>query len=157
MSGGRPSDEWRPVQRSRSPVINGGDHESEQDRKRRGGGPGSVRRAGNGPACRAGRFRFGRYLDAADPAASPSARDLAVMAYDAATGTAVLFGGYGRGVLGDTWTWNGTTWAKQAPAAHPTARVDAAMAYDAATSTTVLFGGIGNSPGSWLGDTWTWG
>jgi hypothetical protein len=77
------------------------------------------------------------------------------MAYDAATGTAVLFGGYYfRGVYGDTWTWTGTTWTKQAPAASPPAREVASMAYDAATGTAVLFGGYS---GSLLSDTWTWG
>lgn len=40
------------------------------------------------------------------PAASPPARLDASMAYDAATGTVMLFGGAGRhGNLGDTWTW----------------------------------------------------
>jgi hypothetical protein len=40
------------------------------------------------------------------PAVHPSARQGAVMAYDAATGTAVLFGGNRAGhLLGDTWTW----------------------------------------------------
>ena len=33
------------------------------------------------------------------------------MAYDAADGTLVLFGGEGRsGSLGDTWTWDGSAW-----------------------------------------------
>jgi hypothetical protein len=89
------------------------------------------------------------------PATSPPARWEASMAYDAATGTAVLFGGYYfRGVYGDTWTWNGTTWTKQASAASPPAREVASMAYDAATGTAVLFGGYS---GSLLSDTWTWG
>jgi len=89
------------------------------------------------------------------PAASPPAREDAAMAYDAATGTVVLFGGIGNGsdnLLRDTWTWNGTTWTKRHPAASPPAREDAAMAYDAATGTVVLFGGAGG-PGN---DTWTW-
>ena len=50
------------------------------------------------------------------------------MAYDAATGTVVLFGGERQlGTLGDTWTWDGTTWTKQAPGdqpARPDRRVD---------------------------------
>jgi hypothetical protein len=29
------------------------------------------------------------------------------MAYDAATSNIVLFGGYGHGILADTWTWDG--------------------------------------------------
>ena len=77
------------------------------------------------------------------------------MAYDAASGTVVLFGGFNRkGPLGDTWTWNGATWTKQVAAAYPPARDEAAIAYDAATGTVVLFGGFGRlGP---LGDTWTW-
>ena len=86
------------------------------------------------------------------PATSPPAREDAAMAYDAATGTAVLFGGSGD--LDDTWTWNGATWTQQHPATSPPARQAAAMAYDAATGTVVLFGGFGSS--SLLGDTWTW-
>src|SRR5215472_4159431 len=74
------------------------------------------------------------------PAVHPSARIAQAMAYDAATGTVVLFGGHNsrRGALGDTWTWDGTTWTKQHPAVHPSARYYPAMAYDAATSTAVL-------------------
>ena len=42
------------------------------------------------------------------PATSPPARDLASMAYDAATSDIVLFGGNKKhGKLGDTWTWGG--------------------------------------------------
>ena len=90
------------------------------------------------------------------PTTSPPARFGASMAYDAATGTVVLFGGLSSSdrALGDTWTWNGTTWAKQAPATSPPARGAASMAYDAATSTVVLFGGFGRA--QYLGDTWTW-
>jgi hypothetical protein len=90
------------------------------------------------------------------PASHPSGRDVPAMAYDAATGTVVLFGGEGiHGLLHDTWTWNGTTWTKQHPATSPPARAAAAMAYDAATGTVVLFGGEGIHGGS-LADTWTW-
>jgi hypothetical protein len=78
------------------------------------------------------------------------------MAYDAATGTVVLFGGFGSSsLLGDTWTWNGTTWTQQHPATSPSARDVAAVA-DAATGTVVLFGG-GSPDGGVFGDTWTWG
>ena len=137
------------------------------------------------------------------PATSPPARDEASMAYDAATGTVVLFGGNGsdrhrsvtpgpgtarpgpsstrdqparpvrrvdglrrghrhRGpvrrrrhkpaLLGDTWTWDGTTWTKQHPATSPpardgrrwpTTRPPATWSCSAATAST-------------LGDTWTW-
>jgi hypothetical protein len=79
------------------------------------------------------------------------------MAYDAATGTIVLFGGeniHGDD-FGDTWTWNGSAWTRQAPAISPAARAFAPMAYDAATRAIVLFGGF--AKGGVFGDTWTWG
>jgi Galactose oxidase, central domain len=77
------------------------------------------------------------------------------MAYDAAVGTVVLFGGEGAQgrILRDTWAWDGSTWTKQTPATSPPRRADASMAYDAATGTVVLFGGIN---GNGLGDTWAW-
>jgi len=80
------------------------------------------------------------------------------MAYDAATGTVVLFGGLGSPVppFRDTWTWNGSTWTKQHPATRPAARYLATSAYDAATGTVVLFGGVGGSNQHPLGGTWTW-
>jgi hypothetical protein len=86
------------------------------------------------------------------------------MAYDAATHSTVLFGGYRRSSSGaltqlaETWTWNGTTWTKQAPMDHPSRRYGASMAYDAATGSTVLFGGyhLTSAGLSVLADTWTW-
>ena len=91
------------------------------------------------------------------PAAHPTKRVSAAMAYDAATRTTVLFGGRtgGGAPLRDTWTWDGSTWTKRAPATSPPARENAPMAYDAATGNVVMFAGYGGS--DWLGDTWTWG
>jgi hypothetical protein len=97
------------------------------------------------------------------PVAHPPGRAGASMAYDAATSTVVLFGGSGKKTvpddplsrfLGDTWTWDGTTWTQQHPAASPSPRNDAAMAYDAATGSAVLFGGHVRG---FFSDTWTWG
>jgi hypothetical protein len=92
------------------------------------------------------------------PPVHPSARGAAGMAYDAANGTVVLFGGGGsHGTLNDTWTWNGTTWTRQHPATSPPVRDQTQMAYDAANGTVVLYGGnVGGSGGTDLGDTWTW-
>ena len=89
------------------------------------------------------------------PATSPPGRWSATMAYDPATGTVVLFGGYsGSSYLSDTWSWNGITWSHLTPATSPPARAGAMMDYDPTTGTMVLFGG---SPGSgFLSDTWTW-
>ncbi|MDR2014094.1 MAG: hypothetical protein LBP99_00520, partial [Azoarcus sp.] len=82
-----------------------------------------------------------------------------MMAYDAAHGQVVLFGGSGpTSLLNDTWTWDGSTWTQQHPANSPSPRTDAMMAYDAARGQVVLFGGFdGYSDISGpLGDTWTW-
>src|SRR5438309_11310821 len=76
-------------------------------------------------------------------AGSPSARAGAGMAYDAGTNSAVLFGGVGSTVQGDTWIWRGG-WLQLHPSSSPSARSDMAMAYDAAAGNLVLFGG-GNS------------
>ena len=46
------------------------------------------------------------------PATSPRGRQYTSMAYDAATGTVVLFGGINnksQRLFRDTWTWDGTT------------------------------------------------
>src|SRR5688572_14660643 len=80
-------------------------------------------------------------------------RSGAVMAYDAARERVVLFGGQGSIGLGDTWEWDGVSWAQQNPAASPTVRQDHAMAYDAARQRVVLFGGFSNGSGV-RGDTW---
>jgi len=74
------------------------------------------------------------------------------MAYDAARGQVVLFGGATRHFeyLGDTWTWDGTDWTSQTPVHHPSPRFGAGMAYDAARGQVVLFGGFR------IGGTWTW-
>ena len=94
------------------------------------------------------------------PATSPPAREYAVMAYDAATGDVVLFGGNNSNTsthaLGGTWTWDGATWTRQHPAIHPPARGFAAMAYDAATGNVVLFSGDSNDSTQIFGGTWTW-
>jgi hypothetical protein len=90
------------------------------------------------------------------PATSPSARGNYAVAYDAAHGQIVLFGGYsGPGAyLGDTWIWNGTTWTQKSPANSPPGRSNSAMAYDAAHAQIVLFGG--ENSGGFLSDTWVW-
>jgi hypothetical protein len=90
---------------------------------------------------------------------NPEARWGAAMAYDAAHGQVVLFGGGNQyDTFGDTWTWNGTSWTLQGPSKSPPARAWAAMAYDAAAGQIILFGGWGPSAPSegFFDDTWTW-
>jgi predicted Zn-dependent protease with MMP-like domain len=88
---------------------------------------------------------------------TPPARSSAAMAYDAATGQVVLFGGLntGDGRLGDTWVWNENNWYSESPSASPSARSGASMAYDAALGEVILFGGF-DEYGNELNDTWAW-
>ena len=89
------------------------------------------------------------------PTDSPPARYGASMAYDAATGDMVLFGGISaNGDLADTWIWNGINWSEALPTTSPPSRYAASMAYDATTDNVVLFGGLEDR--SILQDTWTW-
>ncbi len=78
------------------------------------------------------------------PAHSPSARSGAAMAYDAAHGVVVLFGGQARGPQGmtqnvDTWTWDGSDW-RQVPTLHAPSPFPPApaMAYDESSHQLVL-------------------
>ena len=64
------------------------------------------------------------HLDRAVTRDKPASPLAASMAYDPATSQLVLFGGHGAAAsLGDTWTWDGTTWTQQTPATSPTARM----------------------------------
>lgn len=90
----------------------------------------------------------------------PSPRWGHAMAYDAARGVTVLFGGAeGSGGTvrnAETWEWNGTTWS-QRDVSGPSARRNHAMAYDAVRGVTVLFGGnINNSSDDPSNETWEW-
>jgi hypothetical protein len=64
------------------------------------------------------------------------------MAYDAADGTVILFGGQGRsGSLDDTWVWSGSAWAEAHPATSPPALAGAQMTYDPVSHDILLVGG----------------
>ncbi len=100
-------------------------------------------------------------IDAAPPQAcgagvsGPGARRDHGFVYDAARRVSLLFGGYaGSGALGDTWTWDGTTWREVCPAKAPSPRAGAALAYDRARGTVVLFGGLVGGTAS--AETWSW-
>src|SRR5262249_15461936 len=88
----------------------------------------------------------------------PSPRTGAGMAYDAAQGQMVLFGGrtYAGRLFSDTWTWNGAGWTKRSVAHSPPPRSAMGMAYDAARQEIVMFGGWGKIGRRRLNDTWTW-
>ncbi len=97
---------------------------------------------------------------------SPPANNGASMAYDAADGYVVMFGGYNPDVityqknatliggdLGSTWKFSGGRWTNITPAISPEARDSAFMAYDPAEGYVLLFGGI-NTTYAPLSDTW---
>src|SRR2546421_96454 len=89
---------------------------------------------------------------------APSPRFFSAMAYDAAHGQVVLFGGESSrrpALPNDTWTWDGTDWMQQHPAHSPGSRMYAGSAYDPATSRVLMFGGL-DSSGEPVNETWTW-
>jgi hypothetical protein len=86
-------------------------------------------------------------------ARSPLVRQSHSMAYDAARGRTVLFGGSTQiQSLGDTWEWDGSSWT--GGPASPPARVRHAMVGTGGHGRVLLFGGsIGTAS---LSDTWEW-
>ena len=84
----------------------------------------------------------------------PAARARAAMAFDPLRAECVLFGGYDGTVLGDTWVWNGSSWARRLPALSPAPRYHHAMAFDPGRGTVVLHGGTDGS--LVFQDTWEW-
>ncbi|MFI5414509.1 MAG: hypothetical protein ACHQ16_02430 [Candidatus Lutacidiplasmatales archaeon] len=95
------------------------------------------------------------------PSTCPSAREDAMMAYDATLDGVVLFGG-GISFLGftraynDTWLFSGGVWRNltAAAGAAPSPRLGSAMTWDPLDNDVVLFGGA-LANGVTLGDTWT--
>ena len=87
----------------------------------------------------------------------PARRAGQAMAFDAARGEAVMFGGVGDLGFDDTWTWDGSGWHERHPISNPSARTAHVMAYDASRQRVVLFGGSGTVHTlDDLGDTWEW-
>ncbi len=81
------------------------------------------------------------------------------MAYDAARGVVLLFGGDDSvNDSGNTWAYDGDDWAQQPTWASPFPRHGHAMAYDAAQQRVIVHGGWHNGPLSdayfWAGDRW---
>lgn len=86
----------------------------------------------------------------------PSARNAAQMVYDAAHGVCVLTGGQDSGgVLGDTWTFDGTKWAALTTPS-PTIR-DHMLAFAPTTAQVVRFGGFVAPPNTTTNETWSIG
>jgi hypothetical protein len=87
---------------------------------------------------------------------TPGVRSGHAMAYDAARGRTVLFGGQSASALnGQTHTYNGTSWTL-ASSSGPGARYGHMMAYDSTRQRVVLYGGRVSSTATPLSDTWEW-
>ena len=96
-----------------------------------------------------------RWQRVAVSGAGPGARSHHRMAFDAARGVTVLFGG---DETGETWTWDGARWTQHAVAGPPARNVHA-MAYDERRQRVILFGGSGKNgvpPYGYLNDVWEW-
>jgi hypothetical protein len=89
------------------------------------------------------------------PMSAPPARAAQAMAYDPASKTVVVNGGYDdAGYRDDTWTWDGLEWNEAPQATPPAERASAGMAYDRPSRTLVMYGGFDGH--RYLGDTWIW-
>lgn len=94
----------------------------------------------------------------------PEPRHGHAMVYDSAHSRIVLFGGReasGGTYFGDTWTYNGSTWAKvdngdPSGLIAPFTRAGFGMTYDGLRARTVLFGGLSDNPLTLYDDTWEW-
>jgi hypothetical protein len=89
----------------------------------------------------------------------PEARGRHAMAFDAARGKVVLFGGriYGSALPTDTWEWDGASWQKITPTgAIPRGRVGHTMVYQPQTGKILMFGGFVETTYELLQDTWEW-
>jgi cysteine-rich repeat protein len=96
----------------------------------------------------------------------PDARWWYALAYDAARGRIVMFGGENLAQgYNDTWEWDGESWFARPAPSSPRVRFAHAMTYDAAHRNVVMFGGYGdnlidvvveeNDTWLWDGSTWT--
>ena len=84
----------------------------------------------------------------------PPPRDLFGMSYIEFSQKTIIFGGENNGsALGDTWSWDGATWAQINPISSPSSRKNFSMTYDSVRKVIVLFGGI-NASNAFLNDTW---
>lgn len=99
------------------------------------------------------------WVQQSGPAASrPPARTSHAMAYDAARGRMVMFGGQNDvAAFSDTWEHDGNSWiAIPAAGTPPPALIYHSMAYDSARARVVMFGGYNASPDTWEFDGAQW-
>lgn len=80
------------------------------------------------------------------PLVSPGARVDHAMAFDAASSSTLLFGGFTylwstAVYFDDTWSWNGVSWTRLAPSHAPSPRRGHALVHDPVRRRTILHGG----------------
>jgi hypothetical protein len=92
----------------------------------------------------------------------PGGRGRTALAYDSRRRQVVLFGGVGapgadgsQAFLNDTWTWDGTRWAKAASDG-PRGRYAHAMVFDEKAGVVLLYGGAAAHRNAPLSDMWRW-
>lgn len=90
----------------------------------------------------------------------PGAREGALMAYDAARGNMILFGGAtpDMEIHSDTWAWDGQSWT-QVSDAGPAPRFPGGMAYDPVRQEVLMYSGhFADSSGDAIDydDLWAW-
>lgn len=93
-------------------------------------------------------------------AIGPGAREGALMVYDSALATMILFGGSTPDleIHGDTWEWDGQAWT-QVSDTGPAPRFPGGMVYDPARGQTLLYSGhFADSTGDFVNydDLWAW-
>ncbi|MCB9936171.1 MAG: hypothetical protein H6840_10810 [Planctomycetes bacterium] len=86
----------------------------------------------------------------------PEKRENAQVAFDAARGVVVLYGGMDKAGanLNDTWEYNGKDWIQKTTTAQPIAGAGC-MAYDPRAKACVLHTGAGNETWTYDGKDWT--
>jgi hypothetical protein len=94
------------------------------------------------------------------PAHNPGRQSGHAMAYDAARGQVLLFGGFDSttpsGLSNLTWVWNGVDWTQLHPKTSPGPMANHTMAYNPVSQKIVLFGGTSDTGEAGSGDTWEW-
>ncbi|HTT26085.1 MAG TPA: kelch repeat-containing protein, partial [Thermoplasmata archaeon] len=108
-------------------------------------------------------FSKGQWTDLTATAGNaPSARWRVNLAYDAADGYLLMFGGTPSNgtAMGDSWKFQNGTWSKLTVTGSPPGRYRAEMAYDASDQEVVIFGGCttSNCPDSttWVYSNLSW-
>lgn len=90
------------------------------------------------------------------PSTVPDARDYAVEGFDPASGSVLLFSGYGnRSILDDTWAFSTSTdsWEPLTTSGPPPGRYAGGGAFDTDDGSFLIVGGLGSS--GLLNDTWS--